>query len=175
MEDVLYTLKKGSIKLILAYYVILFLLGLFLALVALLPLIPATITLSKYGLAIIGSVGMSLIGSSTYYIRKVYKSCIKGTLKESHDESISLQQLGLTVYFYMRPLFAIGFSILSVVGLNAGILSVHEQPQNLSTGFVCACMFLSFFVGFLSGDFIHILERFGRSLLDRVFQHNTGD
>jgi len=175
MVKLLFRLSKRTVIFILVYYVLLFFIGLLLTLVALLSFLPEILKLSKYEMAVTGSIGMSLIGSSIYYIRKIYKLCIGGTMEASADDSMSLKQLGLSVYFYMRPLFAIGFSILLVVGLNAGILSVHEPPQDLSIGFVHVSIFLSFFAGFLAGDLLDLLERFGKSVLEKLFRRSEGE
>ena len=70
--------------------------------------------------------------------------------------------------FIGRPFFSIGFSLLVVLGLQSGMMMASDESPELGAGFVHIAMFLSFFVGFLSGKFIKRLEVYGENLLDKI-------
>lgn len=169
-------ISKKTIVWIMVYYILIYILGLF---SSILSIIPNSILSEQYDtitLALIGSLGASGIGSSIYYTRKLYKSCIQKKINTpSSNRSEKHQELGAIIYFIIRPIFALGFSILVVAGLNAGMLSMADSPVNLSSGFVKVCMFISFFFGFSSGKLIEALEKKGKSLIPSLFSVSTED
>lgn len=125
-------------------------------------------------LSLLGSLGMSIVGATTYYIRKIYKYCIGGIITSPADnESDKLHQLGVTAYFIIRPIFALGLSLLVVIGLKAGILTMANNKPNLSEGFIYSSMFISFFCGFSSGDLLEILEKSGNKIFSKIFQNGN--
>lgn len=169
-------ISKTAIVLIMVYYILILILGICLSLFAIIPSSTFLVKYDKIALAIIGSLGMSGIGSSIYYIRKMYKSCIGKKISIPGDnQSDKYQEIGTIIYFIIRPIFALGFSILIVVGLNAGLLSMTHNLVSPSQGFVQVCMFISFFCGFSSGKFIETLEKKGRSLLPSLFKVSSED
>ena len=122
----------------------------------------------KIVVAIVGSLSMAAVGSAIFYIRKLYKALIQG--KISKIVKNKLRSIGTIIYLIIRPIFSLGFSILVVVGVNAGMLSMVDQNIELNEGFVNVCMFISFFCGFSSGNFIKSLEKRGTSLIPSLLQ-----
>lgn len=154
--------------LLFAYYFIVLVAGVALSVLALLPDIAYENRPSILHLSVMGSIGMAANGAAIFYIRKLYKLCFADNLDLSSGKNIYARQLGTIVYFFGRPLFSIGFSILVVIGLRSGFLLTTEEPAELNTGFVYMSMFLSFFVGFLSGRFVKQLEQIGEKTLSKV-------
>lgn len=150
------------------YYFIVFLLGFFLAILALVPKIIYVAEQSVLHLALIGSIGMASNGSAIFYIRKLYKLCFKENIGIDDAENTYIRRLGTIVYFIARPLFGIGFSVLVVIGLQSGFMLTSTKPIELNTGFIYLTMFISFFVGFLAGRFVNKLEVRGDKMLDKV-------
>jgi len=119
-------------------------------------------------LTILGSIGMSCIGSSTYYLRKIYKYCINSTLNSSDINLMNLKCLGAMFYFISRPIFSIGFSLLIIVGLLSGFMISSSNKISLTQGFIYINMFLSFFSGFSAGSMITSLEKKGNLLIKKI-------
>ena len=129
----------------------------------------------EFTIALIGSLATSGIGSSIYYIRKLYKACIQKTiLSPTAEGSDALQHLGTKFYFVIRPVFSFGFAILLVIGIHLGVFAVSNDTPDLSNGFTKVCMFMSFFAGFSSGHFIKLLEKKGSELLSLAFKSKEG-
>ena len=155
---------------LLVYYFMVLIVGIFLAILALLPEIMYETQKSILHLAIMGSVGMAANGAAIFYIRKLYKLCFADNFNLSGGENIYVRRLGTIVYFVCRPLFSIGFSILVVIGLRSGFLLTTEGPLELNDGFIYIAMLFSFFVGFLSGRFVKQLEQYGEKILAKVVE-----
>jgi len=168
-------LSNTRVRVIIIYYCILLVLGIVGSIFALLSELNKWVGITETStIALIGSLSISTIGSSTFYIRKMYKKCINSEINQPGDGiGDKIQQLGVTVYFAIRPVFALGFSILVVIGLKAGMLTMAQNDSTLSVGFIYTAMFFSFFCGFSSGELINILERFGSTVLNNLFRANV--
>lgn len=134
-------------------------------------------SLSKFNyhnISLIGSLGSTLVGSSIFYIRKVYKLCIEKQFSEpTACNNDKLQSLGTIIYFVFRPFFAIAFSILVVIGLEAGMFSLSSQKPQLGDSFPNICIFVNFFIGFSSGQFLKSLEKKSESLINTLLNTRT--
>ena len=98
--------------------------------------------------SIFGAIGSALIGSTIFYIRKLYK----GLLSES------IKNIGVLVYFIFRPIFSICFSLFILVGMRLSVSFIQITEQNLNVNYVFLGMMLSFIAGFGAGDIITLLE-----------------
>lgn len=122
--------------------------------------------------AILGSFGITLVGSSIFYSRKLYKASINSDISYPESAEDSLRQLGLFMYFVLRPIFALCFSFLIVLFFKVSILIVSVKDQEFNDGFIYLSMFLSFFAGFSAGDILEVLEEIGKKRMERFF-HNS--
>jgi len=120
--------------------------------------------------SLLGSIGMSSMGSSIFYIRKLYKSCIRRDMTIAPDNNDTLIILGTFIYYLARPLFSVGFSILVVIGLATGLLAISIRGGELNIGFTYLTMFFSFFIGFQVGSFIKRLERRGERIVNKIME-----
>ena len=118
-------------------------------------------------LSLIGSSSMACLGSAVYYARKLYKAVL-GDILVTEPAGYELKAFATFVYFFARPLFSAAFALLIVIGIKSGLILSGAPRGGLSYGFVQLTMFLSFFVGFLSGRFIRQLEAWGERMLERV-------
>jgi hypothetical protein len=126
--------------------------------------------LSKFGyveLSLIGSCAMACVGSSVFYLRKLYKSVLNDALVTDTDGS-PLKAAASFIYFAARPLFAIAFALLVVIGIKSGLVLSGAPQTGLNYGFIQLTMFFSFFVGFLAGKFVRQLESWGETMLQRL-------
>lgn len=120
------------------------------------------------GSTIKGSIAISLAAASIAYIRKLYKLCFQYSSDQEDEDQIFLKRLGTLVYFVTRPIFSVVFSILVVATLRSGFLVSTDKAVELDIGFVYIAMISSFYVGFLSGEFIKKLEEKGISKIKKI-------
>lgn len=168
-------LTNSWITALFIYYFVIFLSGLALAVIALVPSTIFDKSPQILGLALFGSIGMSSNGSAIFYIRKLYKLCFSENLCKNDCENTYIRKLGTIVYFIARPLFGVGFSLLVVIGLQSGFMLTITKPIDLNNGFIYLSMFISFFVGFLAGRFIKRLETSGDRILENVLRGKIRD
>jgi len=161
-------LTNRWILILFVYYFIVIIAGSLLAILALVPSTLFNSAPSIFSLGLIGSAGMAANGSGIFYMRKLYKLCFAESLMISSSVTDYPKLLGTIIYFIARPLFSVGFAILVVIGVRAGFFLTIEGPAQLTSGFVYATMFVSFFVGFLSGRFIKQLEKSGSSVIEKL-------
>ena len=115
---------------------------------------------------LVGNIGMILIfaficgllGSTFYYIRKLYKSCIQ-FLVDTEANISSIVALGAKVYFYFRPIMGATLAVLTILGIYGGFFFLQNQPAIDTERFFIFSALVSFFVGFSNGDIIINLDK----------------
>lgn len=151
------------------YYIALFIFGLLISIVAILPEFEIVWPNTILSDAVFGSLGISLVSGSIFYIRKMYKTCInQNVLKSGETNTDKYRELGTIIYFTVRPVFTLGFALLIVVGLKSGLIAVTLNAKELSRGFVYLCMFFSFICGFSSGKLINYIEEKGTGFFPKI-------
>ncbi|MBL7729801.1 MAG: hypothetical protein JNM88_01375 [Chitinophagaceae bacterium] len=121
--------------------------------------------------AIYGGISMALLGSSTFYFRKLYKACINLDFITPISEEDKIRQTGVFIYFALRPLFSIIFSLIIVFSLREGVLTMVAKAE-LQDGFTYAAMIFSFFGGYASGDLVDFFEKVSRKSILNFFERN---
>jgi len=158
-------ITKQWVLVIFAYYILLFLCGVSIGVYVLLYCEPTAE--SVFQRSLIGSISTGITASSVCYIRKLYKLCFRFHSEQETEDQLFLKRLGTIVYFIARPLFAIAFSIFVVVGIRSGLLLATSELK-LDEGYFYMTLSISFYVGFLSGDFIKKLESSGSKAFDKL-------
>lgn len=152
-------LSVKKIIFVIIYYVALNVLGIVLIIMGLLYHLISFISFLKISdIAIIGGIGASLVGCTIFYMRKIYKSCINQVFL-SPEVDQEKEEIGILVYYLLRPIFAIGFSLLIVLSLRTGFQIVTIIDEELNSGYIYLVMLLSFFAGFSSGDILNYLDK----------------
>lgn len=125
---------------------------------------------SQFNKAITGSIASSTIGATIYYSRKLYKYCINQDITHPNGDGEKMVQLGVVFYLLLRPLFAMGFAILTVLLIKSGlyVMTAAKEASSISPNFVFVSMILSFFVGYSSSDFIDALGVRGKKVADSI-------
>jgi hypothetical protein len=127
-----------------------------------------SINLDIFEQALLGSASMALAAACAAYMRKLYKLCFNFSSGQDDVDQLFLKRMGTVLYFIIRPLFSILFSTLVVIGIRSGIILSSSSELKLDEGFLYLTMASSFYVGFLSGDFIKKLESKGQKKLDSL-------
>lgn len=115
----------------------------------------------------IGGEGTALLGSTIFYMRKLYKSAINDIVTEPITAKEKTNETGLFFYYLLRPIFAIVFSVLIHIGLKASVAIVTVEESELDVGMVYLTMLLSFFIGFAAGDVITKLELISKDIANK--------
>ena len=165
-----FKLTIAKIRILFCYYIVLFHVGLVLCLYTFFnDCFIFKFSISQ--LALIGSIGTSILGCSIFYLRKLYKSCIGADIEIVDASKTDSQVMGVYFYFLLRPLFSVAFALLIFVSIKSGMY-VITNPKNenelLDTGFIFFTMVVSFFGGFGAGDFLNILEDKTNKVLNRI-------
>lgn len=164
-----YFLSLRKIKWLMAYYIVLIIIGLPGMILCLLHESFNYDCLDIVELGLIGGAGSALTGCSIFYLRKLYKSCINQDMNNPNNELDKIRELGIYAYFFLRPLFAIIFSLLVHLILRSSVDVIAAPSTKLSEGFIYLSIFLSFFVGFAAGDVVTYIENKSKELGTSIF------
>ena len=155
-----YTMTRGWLYGIAAYYILIILVS-----------IPAIIRIvtnfdgiahNKIFLyASIISIASSAMLSSVSYLRKIYKACLERRIVASKNGE-RIEQFGNLLYFFLRPLFAVVFSITAIIALLSGVFIVTTVDIVLNERFLYLCAVISSIIGFSTGRVLDAFERISR-------------
>lgn len=157
---------------ILIYYGILFVIALLLALTGVLNEVFFT-TLTILEKAVIAGIGFSILGAVIYYSKKIYKACVNLDFSNPTDENDAIREFGISVYFILRPPFAIILSFLLILLLKLGLKTIAVSTETLDSEFIYLTSFLSFFCGYSSGDVLDVFENNGKEIINKIFNKKT--
>lgn len=103
------------------------------------------------------SLAFGLLGSTFYYIRKLYKSCIQ-LLVDSKGDDTSIRSMGVKAYFYLRPVMGAVLATLIILGIYGGFFFLQDEPSINDEKFYIFSAILSFAAGFSNGKIIVRLD-----------------
>lgn len=163
-----FKLSSKNIYFLFAYNLILLIIGITLSILVLLQ---ASLLngLSISFRAILGGIGFSLVGSTIFYLRKLYKTCINAEIGKPENEEDNNRRIGVMFYFLLRPIFSMSFAILVILFLKISVNIVTFEESRLNVGFIYLSSFLSFFSGFSSGIFLSQLDDKGGDIINNIF------
>ena len=133
--------------------------------------LPGTDNSNGFQEGLYGAMATSMLGASIYYARKLYKGCKYGDIVLIDQGQDVVRRLGVMFYYFIRPLFAVCFGLLTVLLIKGGISVMSAPPAEgadaaAHVNFVYVVMTLAFFVGFSSPQFIDGLEEKGKGVVD---------
>ena len=169
MEENYFILSRKKIKCLFWYFGILLIIGIALSVFSL-NHSEFYKELNITMVSIIGGIGTALMGATIFYMRKLYKSSISNVLTEPESDKQKINELGLFIYYLLRPLFAISFSIIFHIGLKASVSIVTVKETNLAEGMIYLTMIISFFIGFAAGDVISKLEDYSKDIVNKTIK-----
>ena len=119
------------------------------------------------GILLLISFFCGLLGSTFYYIRKLYKSCIQILIDTNKDRD-SIVSMGIKVYFFFRPIMGATLAVFVILGIYGGFFFLQDQPVINTEKFFLFSSVVSFFVGFSNGNIVIQLERNKNKIADIV-------
>ena len=108
-----YKLSNEKLHFLFRYYIILFFVGIATTIIALLHE-SIGLSFSVTVISLIGGIGCSLIGSTVFYLRKLYKSCINLEFIKPTVEDDFKREIGVYYYYFLRPIFSIGQRLFAI-------------------------------------------------------------
>lgn len=158
-------LSKNEVKHLFAYYFIIFFAS----------LISVGIIVYKYFQTSLDNIGMilllsfasGLLGSTFYYIRKLYKSCIQ-LLVDTQEKDDTVASIGAKAYFYFRPIMGATLSAFIILGVYCGFFFLQDQPTINTDRFLAFSAILSFVVGFSNGNIVVKLDKSRDKITDII-------
>lgn len=136
--------------------------------------------LSENGFSIILGILMfscsgGLLGSTIYYIRKLYKSCIQNlvTDSKSNPDNTEHRKAGTKMYFYIRPFIGMVLSVIINLGVIGGFYIIGNQPDLNNNRFFLFVLLLSFYIGFCNGKVLVNINKHGNDIIDYIFKEEN--
>lgn len=145
-----------QIAALLAYYIILLIVGLVLNFV----MIKMNVTSIKVSSNMLyylfmGGLGFEIVGNSIYYLRRLYISCINSKITISSDVAKE-KKIGYMVYLFTRPLFSLAFFYVGLVLFYIIINSMLTPNGSYNITIIYWFALVSLVIGFSTG---HILDK----------------
>jgi hypothetical protein len=162
-----FKLSKQKINTLCIYFFILIFLSVALLLSIIIEELHMLCGLSIMTKSILGAIATSAMGSSIFYFRKIYKSCINLDMVNPQSDEDRIRETGVFLYFILRPIFSICFAIILILFFQSG-MSFLAEIKSINERFIFVAMVTSFFIGYSSGDLIDKLEEKGRQLIDKA-------
>lgn len=164
-------LSVSDVKALLAVYLVFLVLGLLIVVSA---IVNHSVDSPDPGTAVIYCACMSLVGTSIYYTRKLYKALINDDYTFTSDfpleisTEIRLKRIGTLAFFVFRPLFGVAFSVLVYVLWRLSLSASGAEEVKPTTGFFFTTLSLGFVSGFLAGRLLTMLEGYGNRRLSGI-------
>lgn len=95
---------------------------------------------------LISSQSAGILGSSSCYIRKLYRDGINNRFKE--ENNITGSCIHTFIYYIFRPIFAAISSFFIVIGIKQGFFLLSASSELNNPNFFYLSIFVSFLVGF---------------------------
>jgi hypothetical protein len=164
-----FKLSVGKIKFLYGYYILLSILGLALANICVFTKLDLGGSIDTPLRALLAGMGSAVVGSTLFYLRKLYKSSIQNVISFP-DEKENVRSLGVFFYFVLRPWFSAVFSALILLIIKSSVHSITADGTQYTLGLVYLMSVVSFFAGFASGDVItHIESRAREIAVQRLY------
>ena len=164
-------LTLGDVKLLLAAYLILLIAGLAVCGTA---MIRNSDVATSDGKFVIYCAAMSIVGSSIFYVRKLYKALINDsytfiiTTASDYPIDARTKRIGTLAYFVFRPIFGMAFSIVVYSLWRLSLSASGVEGVKPSAGFLYTTISLGFISGFLAGRLLTMLEGYGSRRLGGI-------
>lgn len=93
-----------------------------------------------------------VLGSSIYYIRKVYRDLFQSVIIENSNDH--LKKIATVIYYYTRPLFAAAAALIIVLAIKTGFIFISSNAELDEKNFNYLCIIVSFLAGYQIGKIL---------------------
>lgn len=136
-------LTKKQVVTLYCYYGLLILIGIFILYCYIVT--DKNISIDMFSL-LVSSQSAGILGSSSCYIRKLYRDGLNSRFKE--EPLITGDCIHTFIYYMFRPIFAAISSFFIVIGIQQGFFLLSASSELNSPNFFYLSIFVSFLVGF---------------------------
>jgi hypothetical protein len=168
-SELYYRLSRNELIAIFVIYIAIAVIGLVASLLTLLNVGTKELSISEILInTIIGSLAASGMFSSLQYLKRLYKACIYERVLEARSKG-NFEAIGNLIYFITRPVYALAFSVGSIVVLLSGLFFILESGANMiNTKFYYLCYMVSSIIGFSVGRVLDKLKTFSDRKVDKT-------
>lgn len=167
-ENIRYTLSKKSYITLILYFIIILILGLS-GCIIIFAHMESLLQNNLLLWTVICSLCSTCSFSAIHYIKVLYKAAITERIDISNDNS--LLKIGNIVYFTTRPIFAIAFSVILVIGLMGGIVILTPSIEFIiNERFLYLSVILSSIIGFATGNVLDSYSFFSKERVEKFFE-----
>ncbi len=150
-----YTLTKKTFIFLVVYYCVLLIAGIAFC-VYVLSQVTELVSKNLLLWTSICSIASSVTFSSIHYLKIIYKASI--TERIDPPNGISLCHLGNIIYFVLRPIFAMAFSIITIFAMVGGLIIITTSLEYIiNERFLYLSVAISSIIGFSTGT---VLDKF---------------
>ena len=106
--------------------------------------------------------------ASIYYSKKLYKACIDERLlyEESTNKAVTL---GFIMYFMLRPIFAVAFSVLFVICILGGVFFLMNGLDcKVNDRMVYLSAIISSAIGYSIGNVLDLFESLSERTINNI-------
>lgn len=167
-EIKIYALSYASVVSITIYYIVLLIIAILLFVATIFIEYTNCLPINNVPLSMIGCGSTSLLGSSIYYIRKIYILCIYNSITP-REQLEKFKKWGTILYFIIRPIFSMIISVVVVMGLSSGVFAFFISDGTLSKSFVDFSMVIAFFLGVSNGTLVDRIDKVGKGFILKIF------
>ena len=162
-DKLIYTLSKGCVIFIFIYFLVLIIFGM-IGTTCIVNSVNTKNTECDYLICSFkGSISISVMLCSIYYIKCMYKACIDNRIEEGNP----IKQIGNIAYFLFRPIFVAAFCIVLICFILSGMYIVTTNLDYIMNDkFVYLCMVSCSFLGFSAGKFFDRFQQVSNSKID---------
>lgn len=155
-------LKAGDVKTLFGLYLLFLAAGLSIVVIAVIKYHAGAGDVKN---AILYCMAMSLVGSSVYYVRKLYKALINESYTfiddVDHPLNVRMRRIGTVAFFIFRPVFGVAFAVVIFALWRLSLSAAGTQEAAPTLGFLFTTIVLGFVSGFLAGRILSMLEGYG--------------
>lgn len=166
-DNLNYDLSKRSVVTLFVYYIILIICGIVGSVIILTKLHTNSLQAEKLLLyTVIVSFSVSMMLNGLQYCKRLYKACITNRIQVSGK---TFGPLGNLMYFFLRPLFALVFTIVMIFALLSGMVIVTGNLDFVvNERFLYLCAILSSFIGFSTGQLLDKFESISQKEIEKI-------
>lgn len=163
-ENTVYTISKKSIWGLTTYFIFLLLAGAVVLSMVIFEVgkIQNSVVLQK---TVYSSMATCVMLCSIQYLKRIYKACLTERMVAPVDGE-QLKEIGNILYFVLRPLFSVCFSLVGIFAILSGLIIITTSiDYAVNERFLYVCVIMSGFVGFSIGS---VLDKFEAMSIKKV-------
>ena len=154
--DLQYVLSRSAVKRLTAYYVVIIVVAMVISIWIM------SISINIQAENILFYTGMATISVAAMlcclqYLKRLYKACIDKRIVPS-EPADDVRALGNSIYFVLRPLYAMVFAVVADFALLSGVIIVSSADFVINNRFMYLCILISSMIGFSIGRVLDAFE-----------------